>query len=279
MTRRQEIEHLTTAYLFDELTETDRARFESLVDSGTIDLVELDGLRQTLNIMSLDEPAPPPDRFWDNYYGNLLQRLSNVEAADSWTARLRYPPSRFLDRMTPRVRLTAQVAFAAAVLLVGVLLGRTVLAPDRSAVSQQNVAAGAGPSVDLAAEAAHQYLGRSKVLLLGIVHSENGDAADLNLPRRKEMARELVMAAADLKPSLEDADMRRLHELISEIEMIMIQIANLEAEYDLPAVDMVREGVERKALLFKINVEEMRQLESAPGRSGRLPTERRSKRS
>ncbi|MBT8400870.1 MAG: hypothetical protein KJO98_10365, partial [Rhodothermia bacterium] len=85
--------------------------------------------------------------------------------------------------------------------------------------------------------------------------------------------------AADLKPSLEDARMRRLHELVSEIEMIMIQIANLEAEYDMPAVDMVREGVERKGLLFKINVEEMRQSESTPGPSDRHSNEPGSKRS
>lgn len=279
MPRRRDIEHLTSAYLFDELTETEKARFEALVNSGGIDLSELDDLRRTLNIMSLDDPPAPPDRFWDNYYANLLQRVNDREQRKSGINRRRRWLSQFLNEMTPRVRLTAQVAFAASVLLVGVLLGRTVLAPDTSPQSQQNVAAGTDPTIDLAAQAAHQYLGRSKVLLLGIVHSENGDATDLNLPRRKEMARELVRAAADLKPSLEDANMRRLHELISEVEMIMIQIANLEAEYDMPAVEMVREGVERKGLLFKINVEEMRQLESTPSRHDGLSTERRSRRS
>ncbi|MBT8399220.1 MAG: hypothetical protein KJO98_01990, partial [Rhodothermia bacterium] len=231
MTRRQDIDHLSTAYLFGDLTETERQRFDSLVDDGAIDLLELDDLRQTLNIVSLHEAPAPPDRFWDDYYANLQQRVDQRGTKTIATPRLRDWLSNVVDQMTPRVRLTAQVVFAATVLLVGILLGRTVLGPDADA-PWQPTAAGADPAVELAADAAHQYLGRSKVLLLGIVHSDNGDAADLNLPRRKEMARELVRAAADLKPSLEDARMRRLHELVSEIEMIMIQIANLEAEYD-----------------------------------------------
>ncbi len=278
MNRRQDIEHLAAAYIFDELTETERFRFDAFVDAGAIDLRELDDLRQTINLVSLHEPPPPPDHFWDNYYANLVQRASDRKTAEPALTQHRYRLTGFIDEVTPRMRLAAQLAFAAAVLFAGVFLGRTVLAPDEVRQTQVSVA-GTDPSLVLPANAAERYLGRSKVLLLGIVHSENGTATDLNLPRRREMARELVRAAADLKPSLEDADMRRLHELVSEIEIIMIQIANLETEYDLPAVEMVREGVERKGLLFKINVEEMRQQEAEDDRPRRLSTKKRSKRS
>ncbi len=41
--------------------------------------------------------------------------------------------------------------------------------------------------------------------------------------------------------------------------MILLQVANLESEYDLNAIDLVKEGVERGGILLKINITDIRQ--------------------
>ena len=60
-----------------------------------------------------------------------------------------------------------------------------------------------------------------------------------------------------LKDDLTDANRRKLYQLVSDLEVILLQIANLESQNDLPAVEMIRSGVDRRGILLKINLEEM----------------------
>ena len=57
---------------------------------------------------------------------------------------------------------------------------------------------------------------------------------------------------------LSDLHERRLRELVFELELILIQIANLETTGDLEAVDLIRDTVSNKEVLLKINLEKMR---------------------
>jgi hypothetical protein len=47
-------------------------------------------------------------------------------------------------------------------------------------------------------------------------------------------------------------------DLITDLELILLQIANLESEYNIPEIEMVKSGVDRRGILLKINIEEMR---------------------
>ena len=49
---------------------------------------------------------------------------------------------------------------------------------------------------------------------------------------------------------------------MTDLEVILLEIANLETEYDLPTIEMVKSGVDRRGVLLKINIEEMRKNES-----------------
>jgi hypothetical protein len=110
-----------------------------------------------------------------------------------------------------------------------------------------------------------QYLDRSKVLLLGIVNTEPTapDAAVLNLPRKQALARDLVAEAGRLQTELNTPAQQRMNDLVRDLEVILLQIANLEATHDLPAIEMVRSGVERRGILFKINLEAMQRTRAA----------------
>jgi hypothetical protein len=68
------------------------------------------------------------------------------------------------------------------------------------------------------------------------------------------ISQNLLKESADIKSRLKDVNEQMLHELILELDNILLQIANLEEEYDLEAVEVIQSGIERKGILFKINL-------------------------
>lgn len=109
-----------------------------------------------------------------------------------------------------------------------------------------------------------RYLERSKILLLGLVNmeTEGETPAMSNVQHKQAVARELVNEAGTLRAELSEADRQRLESLVADLEVILMQIANLEAGYDVPAIELVKSGVERQGLLLKINLTEMQKPDS-----------------
>jgi hypothetical protein len=104
------------------------------------------------------------------------------------------------------------------------------------------------------------FLGRSEILLLGIVHFDPSkqDQAAIDIPRQKQISKDLVQEASSLKKELSKNKDRRLEKLVGDLELILVQIANLEEKEDLPEIEIVKSGVDRKGILLKINLEQMR---------------------
>ncbi|NND72274.1 MAG: hypothetical protein HKN43_11935, partial [Rhodothermales bacterium] len=112
-----------------------------------------------------------------------------------------------------------------------------------------------------------RFLDRSKVILLGMVNmdlTETG-ADDVDLSQTRLVAHELVKESGPLRGELEEADQQRLMTLIDDLEVILLQIANLEEDADIPAIEMVKDGVDQRAVLLKINVSEMRSTQRGDG--------------
>jgi hypothetical protein len=105
-------------------------------------------------------------------------------------------------------------------------------------------------------------------VLLALVNYDpaSEDSYALNLPRQKQVSQELVTEAGRIKFDLKDPRQRRLRELVTDLETILLQIANLEAENDLEAVEFVKQGVENRSILLKINLSEMSGDLSEPSR-------------
>ena len=47
-----------------------------------------------------------------------------------------------------------------------------------------------------------------------------------------------------------------------ELEVVMMQIANLEIEYDSSAIELIRSSIDHEGIFMKINLHEMKQQES-----------------
>lgn len=216
---------------------------------------------------------PAPDReppFWEGYWDRLEARMGREAAAAP-------------GRRRPAVSLPAWAYGAAGALFfiaLGVFIGRTIVRPRPELQQTARVTSSPG-AVETAIEAgsdaaplavrASRYLKRSRVLLLAVVNADPRDdePLQLNLALRKKTSEDLLREAAVLKKGLGSSD-RRLERLISELEMILLQIANLAPEPDDADIAFIRAGVESRDILFKINLSEVRRAAGKPI-AGRAP--------
>jgi hypothetical protein len=230
---------------------------------------EYEAMARTLVVMGAKKPADPGDEYWAGYYGRLERRIATEEVSEAPRRAPRRRP-RAPYAIVPRWAFGA--AGALALVAAGILIGRLTLPrvpggfePIASAASR---GAAATPSVIPAAglaERTTRYLDRSKVILLALVNFDGGtkDIAGLNLPRQKKMSQALVKEASGLKGDLKAAKERQLGRLVADLEMILVQIANLKSDYDLSSVEIIKAGAASKDILFQISLSEMRRADDA----------------
>jgi hypothetical protein len=220
------------------------------------------------------DARPAPDRpaeFWESYWDRLEGRMAH-EAEGSAGAQ-----AGKRRRAFPVPRWAYGAAGALVFLALGIFIGRTLLRPreDVSLASRQTPsvtapgeqrAFDAGPAATPLAAQASRYLKRSRTLLLAVINADPQDASfsSMSLPLQKKTSQELLKEAAVLKKGLGSSD-RRLERLVSDLEMILLQIANLKSDSGTPDVEIIKAGIESKDILFKINLSEIRR---AAGKSG-----------
>ena len=264
----QHYEALIAEKLFGELSPEEKQRLEGHLEACPGCRTQVHEMEAALHLAaSRTRPEPPAD-FWEGYYARLVGRLREEEQRPNHTSRLAewlHAPGRLnLSALSLAPRWAYQLSGAVAMLAVGVLIGWLVFGNTASQAPGMAEAPGIETPVQAASlEArADRYLDRSKVLLLGLVNLEEQDPVLLNLTRQQEIARELIDESSTLKNELTDTDQRLLRVLIDDLEVILLQIANMEAGYDLPAIEMVKSGVDRRAILLKINLTEMRRAQA-----------------
>jgi hypothetical protein len=269
----RECEDLIVEALYGELDPEAQSRFDSHIESCNACSETYERLRSTLEVMDEREQPDPGQGYWDGYYNRLSARMERDESERrkrGWLGRL------FPGLSGAPLNWAYRGVLAVVLILFGVVVGRVII-PERGA-NDDRLAAELGESASVtplveraSAEAcARQYIEDSQVLLLALVNFDPGGEEDAmsDWTAERNRSRELVNQAASLKNELTEPKQRRLRELVNELELIMLQIANLETAGDLEAVDLIRSSVEDKNVMLKINLERMRGddvAEPAPG--------------
>lgn len=248
--------------LYDELGEDDKASFDAHLGVCALCAAEFKDMTAALALMDKRERPDPGPAFWDGYWDRLSKRLDK-EMSSAPSGR----PAR--ERLSAIFNVFPKWAYplagAAALVVVGILIGRTVLSRPTPSVRQvQKPPALTAPGVRQASAPvlrARNYIDRSKLIILALVNYDpkSQDAYGLDLPRQKQLSRELVNEASGLKSDLKDPGQKRLRELVSDLETILIQIANLDSANDFSAVEFVKQGAESRGIILKINLAEMGQ--------------------
>lgn len=207
-------------------------------------------MQNTLHIMDGREHPELPNEYWNQYDQKLQKRIADAK------------PQNVRWHSFGKIPGWALKAAAAFILVgVGVLIGRYYMTPTTQPQisNNRNVPSTSVQRVSMDPET-KRFLERSQVLLIGVVNLEPDADGNYStdLSAQKKVSRDLIQEASVIKTKLKGPDKRRLTELVSDLELILLQIANLEAEHDQPEIEMVKSGVDRKGVLFKINLEQMR---------------------
>ena len=229
--------------------------------------------KEAIRIMKMRRRPDPGNEFWDGYWDRLAARIEDkfgAEPAGAVSATREtsrdippaphrvpsteipptVPPSRIFNRF-PRWAFAA--AAGAVILIAGIQIGRwigpggqpPVPAGDRALIRNPQLV---GRITD--------YFTRSKVILLSLANFDSGseDPYALNLAVQKQVSRELVERGRELDSLLTGADGKRYRNLIADLKTILVQIANLDPEENAQAVEIVRNGIKLREILFKISI-------------------------
>jgi hypothetical protein len=260
----RECEELLVDALYEELGGGETGEFEAHIGSCPVCADTYNRMRATLSAMDSRERPDPGQAYWDGFHNRLtarLEREEEIRRSRSWLGRL-------LPGLSDSGLRWAYRGVLAVVLVVfGAVAGRMILPGPGTDVSPMIGPVAESPvtenTVELAATpeaCARQYIEDSKVLLLALVNFDMETESEYmaDWAPQKKRSHELLVQASGLKEELNDPKQRRLRELVTELEMILIQIVNLETTGDLESVDLIRNTVSDKEVLLKINLEKMR---------------------
>ena len=240
-------------------------------------------LESTLAIMNKRERVEPDETYWKTYWNSLNLRLENEQKV----LPLHKSSSRFAWQPAWAYGIAAMLLVA-----IGLYFGKLLYSPEptkqQPSVANNGLVNGAqatNPPVEKEQGAAKQtpqipnqsgsytlaknnidnaaqaYLDRSKTMLLGIINADDDSPSDFK--QQQKISRDLLQEAVDLKPSLIEPDQQRIRQLINDLEVILLQLANMEEQTNMPGIELVKKGVNQKSILLKINMEEMRMMKSA----------------
>jgi hypothetical protein len=247
--------------LYNELNEEESRKFKEHQQSCPKCSRAFRKMKRTLNVMSTRTRPEPPVQFWDGYYDRLEQRMQK-------------------EKKVAAIQWKSWALRAAAVILLigaGVIIGRMGRFDLDTNVATKQTPSPVPVALVKLQQRTQDFLGRSQILLLGIVNfdPEKQDTAALDIVRQKQISGDLIHEATYLKKELSNTNDRRLEKLVGDLELILLQIKNLEEKEDLPEIELVKSGVDRKGLLLKINLEQMRsnsspsqKMKGASGKSG-----------
>ncbi len=240
-------------YLEKRLPDSRQTKFEKHLKECVNCSAELAALKMIVAEASSLERVAAPDSLWTRIESELevtdepfLTKVSNE------VTELRERFGRLFKFPVPAIRMAGVLA----VLLIGIFLGRTFFSSRESAnlVRQTDVEQG---ELKLISQRTEHYLEKSTILFLGIVNAESTREENSDWSTEKRVARNLMKEAAFLKGGLSRMKNERVKQLVEELELILLEIANLEEEQDVENIELIKSGIDRKALLLKIYLHDL----------------------
>jgi hypothetical protein len=216
---------------------------------------EMEDLKSALEMVELHTSRPSdeqPEEFWKAFPFQVEERVKQ----GNYGKRQSLPS--FMAKLIALNRRA--VIFGGSALALGAIC-LIALVMFRSHPPEQSVA-GVEPQqpnlqgngyVEPASLRLHQYLRKSKVLFIGIANMNTEKEGAVDLSSERKASRDLIEEARYLQSQPLD---RRSERLIGDMEKILIELANMKEQNELPNVEMIRGGIHQENLLFKIRMAE-----------------------
>jgi hypothetical protein len=213
---------------------------------------ELRALIATHGSATTDPAAGLPEQYWQSLLDGIDRRIATDRPHEAWYHRV---IAWITPAPTPQYRFAA--AFAAILIVsTSAFVTWTIMRHSQQPASTLTAETLTPPATDttvMAPVRLQKYLHRSRTLLVGMANMkvQPDQPADLNTERA--ISRELVKEARALRQEPLDLSSARL---VSDLEKIQIELANMTPDDATPGVDLIRHGIESKNLLFKLRMAE-----------------------
>jgi hypothetical protein len=99
----------------------------------------------------------------------------------------------------------------------------------------------------------HQYFRKSKILLVGLENMKEEESNSIDLSAERKVSRELVHEARYLQRQPLDP---RSERLIGDVQKVFIELAAMKEHPGAPNVQLIRSGIRRENLLYKVRMAE-----------------------
>ena len=249
-------ERLFEKALYNELTHTEEKIFMEHINSCSSCRLKYQELQETLVELKKYKRHEPDEDFMNSFWKTLQPKLAVKEKAQE------NPWSKLLFFLRGEFKWKYQLAGGIAILVIGLFIGKYFLAER----GEENQAVSTDKSELAVDEAkanldAAKYIEKSKILLLGIVNFDpsKDDAGTINLPHMKNISKQLANEAPALKSDLTEPSQQQLKRLISNLQLILLQIANLEEKNNLDGIELIKEGVNSQNIFLKINIQQLQE--------------------
>ncbi|MBI3766598.1 MAG: zf-HC2 domain-containing protein [Ignavibacteriales bacterium] len=253
MIRHRRIKLLLYDYLMGELSQDGRHTVEDHLATCLKCANELTELQSALEVTSLVIHQPSEERpveFWQNFtreVENKIQAAAAVQHGKPAFVSVEHMNAFKIAKFRPAVVLGVAIAMLVVALIVGRSL-RTRTEENRA----QGLPERAVPLIS-ANDRMGQYFRKSKTLLVGIENMKVDERQPVDLKAERRVSRQLIHEARYLKSQPIDV---RSAKLIGDLEKILIELANMKEENNLPNVEIIRGGIHQENLLFKIRMAE-----------------------
>lgn len=246
-------------YLRGELDSAELEKIESHLKHCAACRAERDGLAAIIAqfpAKSFDASGARSPGYWQSFASRVERRLQEEEHVPLPKRNSPLSLRSLIDHMifTPRPYVTA-FGGALAIFIVALFAWRWI---DRShqmpVPGEYTTSETARPAAeDSTGERLRQYMSQSKMLLVGVSNMKPVSSTSYDLSVEREKSRELIHEARFLQKQPIDARSQRL---IADLQTILIELANMKEEGNAPNVEILRGGLHKENLLFKIRMEE-----------------------
>jgi len=219
---------------------------------------EYEKMTAALDVMNERKLPEPEENYWDEY---TLKLSKIIEMQDVKETSLRKLKDRIIEILAFQPRLVFVPVAVLLFVTIGVIMGKNLFYNDQD-LSKGQIADNIDIAPYLVDETIDSYLERSKIILSTISNFDpvEDDVYSLDIPSQKEVSRKLVMDAELLQSSSEIRDKRELLKLVYDLQLILLRILELDEMTDEFEIDLLKLNIENSALLFKINIEQIKKL-------------------
>jgi hypothetical protein len=228
--------NLITLYLYGELDEKDRAVLEGHLRECRACATELEYTKRVFKLLDEHQPAAAPEPNWESSWQRIHSGISGT------SAKIKAP-------LFPRWRLVYAGSAVAAVLILGIIIGKYWFAPAQKPVQ---TASRMTPSPAGLQSALSSHLDDIKPMLLEYAHYTAGDQGTKKIVIDEKIVRGLLLQNLLLKRMLVEKDPAAA-ELLDDLDVVLKEIANQPSQ-DRQAPSQIKDLIEQRGILFKMEI-------------------------